>query len=141
MIIKRRGGVQRQRYFETTDVERSQQLNQELRYVQSFRISISNGSNSYTVTLNSPGKMLLGVSLVPVNSSALNDTQVSLSLNNNNPLIGVAANNLNPSYVGNMIYFPVPQVLFGNDSFQFTFNKANAGSETIVLNIFYIPRT
>jgi hypothetical protein len=119
----------------------TQKFNERMRYVQGFRYAVT-GSTQTTqkLVLNSPGKMLLGLTLIPVSAADISDIGLDFKVNNNNLLIGLSANNLNPSYVQGMIYYPLPQPLQGNDSIQATFNKSNAGDITIYLNVYYLPQ-
>ncbi len=122
---------------------KAQEFNQRVRYIQGYRNTVNaSSSTTFTVTLNSVGKFLLGITVQPVSAllTTLGDTQVTLVVNNNNLLLATAANNLNPNFVGNMIYFPTPQPLFGNDSIQITFIKNDAASPVIIYNFFYLPQ-
>jgi len=123
-------------------VNRIKQFNKEIRYVQGFRQQL-NGSTTtpVTISLTASGKFLLGISIVPVGTGDISDTQISFIVNNNNLLNTVAAQNLNPNFVqGDMEFFPLPQPLQGNDTIQANFLKNDANTVNIILNIFYIPR-
>jgi hypothetical protein len=122
---------------------KAKEFNQRVRYIQGFRNTINaSSSTTFTVTLNSVGKFLLGITVMPVSAllTTLGDTQVTLVVNNNNVLLATAANNMNPNFVGNMLYFPTPQPLFGNDSISITFIKNDAASPVVLYNFFYLPQ-
>lgn len=141
MQIKRRVSGQPTGYgVNEQQAQNVKKFNKDLRYVQGFRTPLNSGSNTVTITLNAPGKMLLGVSVIPVSAADITDTQVSFSINNNNVLIGAAASNMNPQYVQGMIYFPTPQPLSGNDTIAFSINKNDVGSINVIINVFYVPR-
>ena len=118
----------------------TKKFNKVMRYVQGFRTIINNGSNTLNITLNSPGKKLLGISIVPVGTGDISDTQISLLVNNNSVLTEVASQNINPQYVQSMIYFPLPQPLQGNDNFTFTIKKNDVNTITAIIDIFYVPQ-
>lgn len=118
-------------------------FNDDLRYVQGVKAAITGGSTApITITLNAAGRRLLGISIMPVDGSlaTLADSQLKFIVNNNNLLLGVGANNLNPNFVQNMIFFPTPQPLSGNDSISIEFTKNNAGDTSIIINVFYVPQ-
>jgi hypothetical protein len=117
------------------------EFNKGIRYVQGFLSTLTANSNTtVNMTLFAAGKMLLGVSIVPVTGSDITNTQITFLVNNNNLLNNVGSQNLNPNYVQGMIYFPLPQPLIGNDNIQANFTKNDAGSATVTINIFYVPR-
>lgn len=120
----------------------SKKLNENLRYTQGFYYSaLAAGSNTpQTVKLNAPGKMLLGLTVIPLAASDISITLITLSVNNNNVILNTAAQNLNPSFVGNMIFFPAPQELFGNDTITLTINNQSGSAITVTVNFFYIPQ-
>lgn len=128
--------------FEATpkEVTQTQKFNKNLRYVQGFRFQLPQGATSQTIRLNSSGKELLGISIIPVTAADQSDTQISFIVNNNNLLIDTDAENLNPNFVQGMIFFPTPQPLFGNDTIQLNFTKNNVGTINVIVNIFYVPR-
>lgn len=115
-------------------------FNQTVRYVQGFRTPIPNGTSNVPINLNSSGKSLLGISVTPIATADISDCQFTFVVNNNNLLINVAGPNLNPNFVQGMIFFPVPQPLYGNDNINFSITKNDAGTVNVILNIFYIPR-
>ncbi len=121
----------------------AQKFNEKIRYIQGFRSTVTASSvTTVTITLNSVARWLLGITIMPVSAllTTLGDTQVSLIVNSNNLLLNVAANNLNPNFVGGaMIYYPTPQELFGNDSIQLSFTKNDAASPVVLYNFYYLP--
>lgn len=121
----------------------AQEFNQRVRYVQGFRNTINASSTTpFTVTLNSVAKFLLGITVIPISAilTTLGDTQVTLTINNNNLLSGVPASNLNPNFVGDMIYFPTPQPLFGNDNINISFTKNDATAVAVYYSFYYLPK-
>lgn len=141
VISRRPGNTQ-----PSNDVNRVNKLkvfNKNLRYVQGFRSAIAaSATTPITITLNSSGKKLLGIALIPASGtlSDIADCQVKFVVNNNNLLLNVAAQNLCPNFVQGMIFFPTPQDLFGNDSITLEITKNNAGAITLLTDIFYVPR-
>lgn len=117
-------------------------LNKDLRSVQGFTTNVT-GAGTFTqnVTLASPGRFLLGVSLIP-NSTTQDISDILFTLKINNAILSIEANaqNFNPNFVGSMIYFPLPQVLIGTDTFQLVYVKAAAPAVSITCNVYYIPR-
>jgi hypothetical protein len=111
-----------------------------MRYCQGFRIQVASGSSSQNLSLNSPGKFLLGISATPGNTDDISDTQVTFVVNNNNLLLNFPCSNLNPNFVGNMIFFPLPQPLQGNDTLTASFTNNDGGAVIMYLNVFYLPR-
>lgn len=127
----------------TKAVDQAKNFNKGLRYVQGVRAQLAaNSRTPVQVSLNASGKKLLGISVFPVsgNLTDLADTQVKFVVNNNNLLLSVGAQNLNPNFVNNMIFFPTPQDLFGNDSISLEFEKNDSGEVFIMVNLFYVPR-
>jgi len=120
--------------------QQTKSFNQGLRYVQGFRSQIPQGNISVPINLNSSGRTLLGIAVIPVTGADISDTQITFVVNNNNMLINVNVENLNPNFVQGMIFFPTPQPLFGNDNINLNFTKNNAGTVNAIINIFYIPR-
>jgi hypothetical protein len=136
--LRRPGG---QPSFDTTEesVKFTQEFNKKLRSVQGFRtlLAAGVGTTVLNVKLNSPGKFLFGLSIVPTLGADISDTQVNFTVNNKNLVTGVAANNLNPNFVQNMIFFPTPQPLQGNDQMFLEFTKNSGVASNIIVNIFY----
>jgi len=120
--------------------QQTKSFNQGLRYVQGFRTQIPQGNISVPINLNSSGKALLGIAIIPVASADISDTQTTFVVNNNNLLINVCTINLNPNFVNGMIFFPTPQPLFGNDNINLNFTKNDVGTINAIINIFYVPR-
>jgi len=120
----------------------SKKFNQQLRYSEGFRYAaLAAGSNTQqNIQLNSPGKMLLGLTIIPATGSDIADTQISLTVNNNVVIKGLSAQNTNPNFVGSMIFFPAPQHLFGNDIIQLNIDHHGASPITVTANLFYVPR-
>jgi hypothetical protein len=120
-------------------------FNEKLRYVQGFKATLPGSGSTVpiTITLNSAGKMLLGISIQSTDGTltALADTQLKFVVNNNNLLLDVAANNLNPNFVQNMIFFPTPQPLVGTDSISLQVTKNDANAVSVIVNVFYVPQT
>jgi hypothetical protein len=126
----------------SADSQPVKKFNAGLRVVQGFRNAIAaSGTTTVTLSLLSSGRKLLGISIVPVSGTlvTLADTQVTLIVNNFNLILSMSANNLNPNFVGNMMFFPCPQILKGNDSISLSVLKNDAGATTITTNLFYVP--
>jgi hypothetical protein len=117
-------------------------FNKEVRYVQGFRNQIAGSSTTnVNITLTSAGKFLLGLTVIPLLFADIADTQITFLVNNIALLNGVASENLNPNFTqANMIYFPLPQPLQGNDTIQANFTKNDAGNVNIYINVFYLPQ-
>lgn len=123
--------------------QKTKDFNKNLRIVQGFRSAIAASSTTnITLTLNSSGLRLLGIAIYPITAilTTLGDTQINFVVNNLNLLLGVGANSLNPNFVQNMLFFPTPQPLQGNDSINLAVIKNDAGATTILTQIFYVPR-
>lgn len=123
--------------------KRIQQANKELRYIQGFTATVgANASVPVPITLNSSGKKLLGISIMPASgtNSDIANFQVTFLVNNNNVLLNMGANNANPNFVGNMIFLPTPQPLLGNDSISLNVTNNTGVSRDILVNVFYVPR-
>lgn len=119
------------------------EFNKDKMYTQGFRTLINaSTTTNVTIQLNSPGKFLLGISIIPVSgtNADIADCQIQLIVNNNNILLNVGAPNMNPNFVQGILYFPTPQPLMGNDSISINVIKNNAANVTIVGNIFYVPQ-
>lgn len=128
--------------FDTSanNAQATKKLNKQLRYVQGFRQALNNGNNTIPISLNSAGLFLLGMSVTPVTGGDITDCQVSLLVNNNNLLVDASAPNLNPQFVQGMIFFPTPQKLQGGrDIINVQIKKNDAGTVTVMVNIFYVP--
>jgi len=121
------------------ELQELRDFNDGLRYLQSFRFVIPSGASTQSVTLNSPGLELLGISMLPVTGSDITDMQVGLSINNNNLLVDVDGSAINPATVQGLIYMPTPQPLQGNDILKLNFNN-NLAQATAYVTFFYIPR-
>lgn len=123
--------------------QKTKDFNKNLRVMQGFRSAIAASSTTnITITLNSPGLRLLGIAIYPTTAilTTLGDTQINFVVNNLNLLLGVGANSLNPNFVQNMLFLPTPQPLQGNDSINLAVIKNDAGTATILTQIFYVPR-
>lgn len=115
-------------------------FNKDLRYVQGFRQALNQGTANVSISLNSAGKFLLGVSVIPISGADITDTQVSLLINNNNVLLESAASNMNPIAVQGMLYFPTPQPLQGGkDIINLSIKKNDSGAINVMINVFYVP--
>lgn len=121
-------------------IQKTRAYNRELRFVQGFRLTVNPGNSVNSLTLNSAGKFLLGIALIPALGGVISDTAVSLLVNNNNLLTTANAQNLNPNFVQGMIFFPTPQPLVGNDTIQLNFSKTDAGTVIIYADVFYQPQ-
>lgn len=116
-------------------------FNQELMYVQGFTTTVGPGGQMpITVTLNSPGKWLHGIATIPTLASDISSTTFNLVVNNNNVLTKFAAQNSNPGFTQNNIFFPTPQPLVGTDTITLNITNSGAGSITVTVNFFYVPR-
>jgi hypothetical protein len=124
--------------------ENIKNFNNQLRYVQGFKASLAgNGSTTpVTISLTSSGRQLLGISIMPTDGTltALADTQLNFVVNNNNMLLNAGANNLNPNFVQNMMFFPTPQPLVGTDSMSLQITKNDAGAVSVIINVYYVPQ-
>jgi hypothetical protein len=136
-IARRQPGIQPS--FTPKQAAKTKQFNQDLRMVQGFRFTVSTGSSSQPISLNSSGKFLLGLSVTPANGADITDTQITFLVNNLNLLLDVSAANLNPNFVGNMVFFALPQELKGNDTMTISFNNNDASPLDLYVNIFYVP--
>lgn len=123
-----------------SQVKQVREFNKTLRYVQGFRAAINAGTNQVQLSLNASGKMFLGLAVMPILAGDLSDTDASLVINNANLLQTVNVQNLNPNFVQGMIFYPVPQPLFGNDTINMSFVKNNAGTVITYINVYYVPR-
>jgi hypothetical protein len=142
--LRRRPNSQPAGYNVTgNEAKQTKSFNKNLRYVQGIRTTIAALSTTpITISLNSPGKFLLGISLMP-ESGTISDIaacQVKFVVNNNNILLNAQAQNLCPNYVQGMIFFPTPQPLIGTDSITMDVTKNNASAIVIYINVFYVPR-
>jgi hypothetical protein len=126
------------------EVKKIKSFNKNLRYVEGFTRVLNAGDNQYDIKLKSPGKRLLGISIIPIDNNTTNvaNCTVTVKVNNNNVLTDAAVPNLVPNYVQGMIFFPLPQELTGNDTITavITQNTSPAPSESAVINVFYVPR-
>jgi hypothetical protein len=109
-------------------------------YTQGYRFAFGAGITSQPLQLASPGKFLIGCSIIPEASSNISDTQVTLTINNNNVIMGVSAPLLNPGFIQGFLYYPTPQPLLGNDNIQVSFNKQNSGSIVLYFQMVYNPQ-
>lgn len=145
-LPQRQQPVSDQRYsFESTpkQVEQAKAFNKELRYIQGFRqVNIAPGATvDIQIKLKSPGRMLLGFSVIPgPGGSDISDCQATVNVNNNVMNAGMALQNMNPNFVGSMVFFPTPQPLNGNDNITFSIlNNSAANVAVITINCFYLP--
>lgn len=123
------------------EAEQVKQFAEATRLIQGTRVAVPTGnSGQATITLATPGKRLLGFTIIPEAGGDLSQTQVDVKVNNYNQLNGAAAIALDPHYTFGMIYFPVPAKLTGQDTLQVLFNKSNAGSVNCIINTFYLPQ-
>jgi len=126
------------------DLDRNVQqkkVNELLRYCEGFRNSISaSGTTNIDIRLNASGKKLLGIAIIPETLSDIDDSQISLNVNNNTLLRNFGAQNACPNYVQGMIFFPTPQDLFGNDVIKIDWLNNDASTFTITVNVYYVPQ-
>lgn len=115
-------------------------FNENIRYIQGFRATIPQGTSTLNINLNASGRFMLGVAVIPVSGADITDTTGSLSVNNNNLLLGANLANFNPNFVQGLEYIATPQPLVGNDTISWQFNKTNASTIYAYINIFYVPR-
>jgi hypothetical protein len=124
-----------------TGAQRVKQFNEDLRLVQGFKVQLAaTAVTTLTPKLNSAARSLLGIAIIPVASGDISDTQVTFAINNLNVLLDVAAPNLNPNFVSNMMFYPVPQQLFGTDTLKFSFLKNDANAVSVIVNLYYLPQ-
>lgn len=142
-VVKRRPNTQPAGYGPSAaQASATKKFNEDLRYVQGFSNICGAGSSSQlTVNLNAPGKRLLGIAIIPTtNTMDISNLKITFIVNSNNVLLNVGAQNLCPNYVQGMIFFPIPQPLFGNDTITATFTNASGSSIETITNVFYVPR-
>lgn len=108
--------------------------------IDTYRYVLSQGTSPQTPTLSNIGYLLKGISIIPVASGDISDTALTFGINSFNLTNGANCQNFNPGFVHAMTYFKLPQPLKGNDAIKASFNKTDAGSVTVYLNIFYVPR-
>jgi hypothetical protein len=127
--------------FTPPNLKDIRQANLDAQSVAGFRYQL-NGSSSqdFTITLPSSGKQLLGIALTTSATTNLSDTAVNLKVNNRDLLNRIGANLINPQYTQGLLYYPVPQELTGKDNFVINFNKQDAGSAIVYVNLIYIPQ-
>ncbi len=142
-IVKRRPNNQPASYEATpAQVAAAKKFNNDLRYVQGFtNTCAASSSSTLSVTLNAPGRRLLGIAIIPtVSTTDISNLKLTMTVNNNNVLMNAAAQNLCPGYVQGMIFFPIPQPLFGNDTISIVFTNGSASGIDTITNVFYVPR-
>lgn len=141
-VLKRRPNVQPYGAPTPEQVNQLKKFNKRKIFGQGFRQQLTASSTTtLSMSLTSPGKELIGISIIPVGTGDMSDTQVSFVINNVNILNVTAAQNLNPNFVGGgMIYFPTSQPLTGNDTIQANFVKNDANNITVIVDVFYVPR-
>jgi hypothetical protein len=124
------------------ELEQTQKLNENLRYVQGFRTSLpANGIVPVQINLNSPGKKLLGIAIVPASRIIdASDVLITLVVNNNNVVLNMSSANANPLECQGMIFFPIPQKLQGNDTITLTYTSNVATPMTMNCDVFYVPQ-
>ncbi len=124
--------------------EETKEFNRSSKFVQGYRTQLpAIGAIPVVIKLESPGKWLLGVSIVPASgiNADIADVVITLKVNGLNMLVDMAANNANPGYVQGILFLPTPQPLQGDDNITLTIEKkSGAGVPFIFTNIFYIPR-
>lgn len=122
-------------------VQETKDYNRNLRYIQGFRTTVGAGATvTVEIKLKSPGRQLLGFSFIPVDGDDISDCQCTVSVNNNTTNSGIGLQNMNPNFVGSMVFFPVPQPLQGNDNIEYIILNNSASSITGTVNAFYVPQ-
>lgn len=125
------------------ELKKTQAFNKDLRLVQGYRNAIAASSTTpISISLGTAGELLLGISIMPASGtlSDIADCQITFTVNNQNLLQSVQAQNLCPNYIQGFLFFPTPQHLQGSDTLSLQVIKNNAGAITIITNIFYVPR-
>jgi hypothetical protein len=123
--------------------KRTRAFNKDLRYVQGFQSTlVSSGTVNVPIALNSSGRQLLGIAVIPITgtNADLTNTQLTLVVNNNNLLLNAATANLIPNYVQNMMFFPTPQPLSGNDVITIQITNNAATTPGVLINVYYVPQ-
>lgn len=142
-VVRRRPSGQPVSYEPSaSQVDQTKAFNKSLRYVQGFKTAIgASASVPQNISLNSAGRMLLGISLIGSTQTVdLNDVKVTMVVNNNNVLLDACVANLNPTKVTGFLFFPIPQPLNGNDVISLVFTNNSGVVVDILTNIFYVPR-
>lgn len=123
-------------------VQAIKDFNNMMRYIQGQSTLVAaNASTPQSITLLAPGKMLLGITLIPsLKTIDMSSITLDFKVNNNVLLTKVNCENLNPLSCQSFIFFPLPQPLVGNDQIDITYNSLLGAAVNIVSNIYYIPR-
>jgi hypothetical protein len=107
---------------------------------QGFRFSLTQGNNPFPIVLTQPGIKLLGVSVIGLPLTDLQDTYVTFRVNKYLLLENVHALQLCPNYALGQIVFPTPFLLAGNDQISVSFEKNDAGNITTGFVVHYLPQ-
>jgi len=123
-------------------LKKAHALNDNLRYVQGFRTSLAANTTVTTqISLNSAGKRLLGIAIIPANKIIdSSDVLITLVVNNNNVILNMPVPNADPTAVTGMIFFPIPQKLFGNDIITLTYTNNSLSSMVLNASVYYVPQ-
>jgi hypothetical protein len=124
--------------------EQVKEFNKNIVYVQGFRTTLAaTGATPINIQLNSPGKMFLGISLIPATgvNADIFDCAITIVINSLNIILNAAALNANPGFTQGILYLKTPQPLTGNDTITATITKSSgAGTPIVYLNAFYEPQ-
>ena len=141
--LQRRNPARPQGYGPTKQgIAAVKELNQNLRYVQGFQATVGAASNiPVPINLNSPGKMLLGITVIPtVETADASNLLIDLTVNSNVLLSKITSSATNPLKTQGMMFFPTPQNLFGNDTITALLTNNSGVSIPCTVNVFYVPR-
>jgi hypothetical protein len=109
-------------------------------YTQSFRFTINTGKTTIKPVLAGSGLFLKGIAITTQTTTSIADTQVNFSVNNRNILTDASALLFVPNYTLNQsVFYPTPQPLTSKDTFQFDFQKNDAGSVVVMATLIYVP--
>ena len=109
-------------------------------YTQSFRITLNTGKTTFKPVLAGSGLLLKGIAITTQTTTSIADTQLNFAVNNRNILVDASALLFVPNYTLNKeVYYPTPQPLTGKDTFQFDFQKNDAGSVVVMATLVYVP--
>lgn len=138
---KRNEATMQGKLFTPPNLKDIRQDNLNAQSVAGFRYQLNGlSSQDFTITLPSSGKQLLGIALTTSATTNLSDTSVNLKVNNRDLLNRIGANLINPQYTQGLLYYPVPQELTGKDNFVINFNKQDAGTAVVYVNLIYVPQ-
>ena len=140
--IKRRGTGQTGFEPDKEQVAQGKAFNENLRYLQGFKQAVGAGSTvPLQISLNAPGRALLGMAIYPtVATQDISDCTATVLVNNNNVVNNAGLQSFNPTFVGSMMFLPIPQPLFGNDTITVNLTNNSGVTVTVACNVFYVPR-